>query len=259
MRRLAPTILTQTFIMTASSVFAAAGQWRAMFVGSVVMAVVLVQGLFVGLYIGGSTVDATLGVAWAYSLTTCLAIIGPLHGVLHAIGGRFAARLGATTRSSGRHGRHRHGDDRLRRARPLLEAAPSLGPAGRPGHRNVDRYGGLCGPGLARASLVPAPTAWPLNPEFRCTRRLPAALAIGAFVAGLCERSPRKKHAGLGVDGGSNRQRRGARSDRVLSAAGRTRSGLGKETHRFVLRDNRDNLSQATCRQATLLTNGRRH
>ncbi|HEY2841093.1 MAG TPA: lipopolysaccharide biosynthesis protein [Pirellulales bacterium] len=74
---LSPTILTLTFIMTASSVFASAGQWRAMFLGSVLMAVVLVQGLFVGLYVGGQYGGATLGVAWAYSLTTCMAIFVP--------------------------------------------------------------------------------------------------------------------------------------------------------------------------------------
>jgi O-antigen/teichoic acid export membrane protein len=74
---LSPTVFAMTFIMTASSVFASAGQWRAMFLGSVVMAIVLVQGLFVGLYVGGHYGDTTLGVAWAYSLTTCLAIFGP--------------------------------------------------------------------------------------------------------------------------------------------------------------------------------------
>jgi O-antigen/teichoic acid export membrane protein len=74
---LSPTIFAMTFIMTASSVFASAGQWRAMFVGSVVIAIVLVQGLFVGLYIGRQYGDVTLGVAWAYSLTSCLVILGP--------------------------------------------------------------------------------------------------------------------------------------------------------------------------------------
>jgi len=74
---LAPTILAQTFILTASSIFASAGQWRAMFLGSVVMAVILVQGLFAGLYIGQQNGEPTLGVAWAYSITTCLPMFVP--------------------------------------------------------------------------------------------------------------------------------------------------------------------------------------
>jgi len=74
---LSPTVFAMTFIMTSSSVFASAGQWRAMFIGSVVIAIVLVQGLFVGLFVGRQNGDITLSVAWAYSLTTCLATFGP--------------------------------------------------------------------------------------------------------------------------------------------------------------------------------------
>ncbi len=74
---LAPTILAQSFITMAGSIFVSAGRWRAMFIGSVVMAIVLVQGLIVGYYVGQHFGRPTLGVAAGYSLTTCLAMFVP--------------------------------------------------------------------------------------------------------------------------------------------------------------------------------------
>jgi PST family polysaccharide transporter len=74
---LAAAVLVQGFITMAGTIFISAGCFRAMLVGSLAMLVVLAQGLLVGFFIGRSYGDGTLGVAWGYALTLCVAIFLP--------------------------------------------------------------------------------------------------------------------------------------------------------------------------------------
>jgi O-antigen/teichoic acid export membrane protein len=74
---LAAVILVQGFIMMAGSIFISAGHWRAMLIGLLVMLLVLVPGVLVGLTVGRAWGQPTLGVAWGYSLTTCLVLFLP--------------------------------------------------------------------------------------------------------------------------------------------------------------------------------------
>ncbi len=74
---LAITVLAQGFINMAATIFVSIGRWRAMFVGLSVMCVVLMQGLAIGLALGRRYAEPTLGIAWGYSLTTCLALFLP--------------------------------------------------------------------------------------------------------------------------------------------------------------------------------------
>ena len=74
---LAAAVLVQGFITMAGTIFISAGRFRAMLVGSLVMLVVLVQGLLVGYFVGRTYGDATLGVAWGYALTMCIPLFLP--------------------------------------------------------------------------------------------------------------------------------------------------------------------------------------
>ncbi|MBI2826426.1 MAG: lipopolysaccharide biosynthesis protein [Planctomycetia bacterium] len=74
---LAVTILAQGFINMAGSIFVSAGRWRAMFVGSIAMVLVLTVGVLIGLFAGRRYGWPALGVACGFSLTTCLAIFLP--------------------------------------------------------------------------------------------------------------------------------------------------------------------------------------
>ncbi len=95
---LAATILVQGFINMAGTIFISAGHWRAMLAGSLAMLVVLVPGLLAGYAAGQAwgdvmpgvhwiTTDASdaakdwlppmLGMAWGFSLTTCLVLFLP--------------------------------------------------------------------------------------------------------------------------------------------------------------------------------------
>ena len=96
---LAATILVQGFINMAASIFVSAGRWRAMLLGALAMLLVLALGLFAGYHVGRWQGDATLGVAWGYSLTACLALFLPymlvclrLAGVSPAAWGRQLVR-----------------------------------------------------------------------------------------------------------------------------------------------------------------------
>ena len=74
---LSATILVQGFINMAGSIFVSAGRWRAMLVGLLVMLVVLIAGLLAGYKLGRYYGQPALGVAWGFSLTTCLALFLP--------------------------------------------------------------------------------------------------------------------------------------------------------------------------------------
>jgi O-antigen/teichoic acid export membrane protein len=74
---LAAAILAQAFINMAGSIFISSGRWRAMFVASVAMLLILSAGLLVGFDAGRRHGDPMLGVACGYSLTTCVALFLP--------------------------------------------------------------------------------------------------------------------------------------------------------------------------------------
>ncbi|HVU89488.1 MAG TPA: lipopolysaccharide biosynthesis protein [Pirellulales bacterium] len=95
---LAATILVQGFINMAGTIFISAGHWRAMLVGSLAMLAALVPGLLAGYLAGRAIGDAMpgvhwipsdvsdaahdwlppmLGMAWGFSLTTCLILFLP--------------------------------------------------------------------------------------------------------------------------------------------------------------------------------------
>lgn len=77
LRALAITVLAQSFLTMAGTIFISAGRWREMLGGSILMLIVLVQGLLAGYGMGQEQGDEALGVAWGYSLTTCLALFVP--------------------------------------------------------------------------------------------------------------------------------------------------------------------------------------
>ena len=90
----APAILVQGFFNVAGSVFASAGQARALFLGWMVIALVLCQAFFIGRLLGeqfGSPeTGPVLGVAWSYSLTSIGVLFVPyMIYCLHTVGVRF--------------------------------------------------------------------------------------------------------------------------------------------------------------------------
>lgn len=74
---LAPVVIAQGTINMAGNIYTSAGRWVAMFWAASAMAVALLAALLIGAWIGRTTGDGALAVAYAYSFTVCVLLFVP--------------------------------------------------------------------------------------------------------------------------------------------------------------------------------------